>query len=256
VTVGTTTGSEYSAAAITNPGLLTNPDQFGPGGTAYVGPELYYAWGVPTGVKARFRTLTGEAEVTKNDEVEIFTLFAPEGTGKNYLEKFPYDGIGGKFNPSAGTNSVRNWLLFPTLRLPMLAEGWTTAASQDVLTTRVAPESVKDVKGTVMGLDEIHLLQAARLFRNDQNELVRVVFDTESSFVSDVLARNVVGLHFTYNPASRLLTMYMAARGAEADGVGHSRGQPKTWPSWLPPIASHDLRHRILTKNLTWRIRN
>jgi prepilin-type N-terminal cleavage/methylation domain-containing protein len=253
VTVANATAeSGYSAATITNPGLFTSPDLFGPGGAAYVGPELYYAWGVPTGAKARFRTSDGEAEVKNDDVVEIFQLFASGDTGKDYLEKFYYNGISGKFSLSAGANSVRRWLLFPTLRLPMLAESW----SSDVLMARVAPGSLQAVKGTVMGLDELHLIQAARLFRNDDNELVRVVFDTASSFVSEVLAHNVVGLHFTYNPDSRLLTMYIAARGTEADGAGHGQAQPKTWPSWLPPIASADLRHRVLTKNLTWRIRN
>jgi hypothetical protein len=135
----------------------------------------------------------------------------------------------------------------------MLAENWIT---DETLLARVAPGSVKDVKGTLMGLDEIHLIQAARLFRNNDNELVRVVFDTPSSFTSDVLAHNVVGLHFSYNPDSRLLTMYMAAGGTELDGVGHIREQPKNWPSWLPPINSDDLRRRIVTKSLTWRIRN
>jgi hypothetical protein len=253
------TGDAYNATTITNPGLLVSPDRFGPGGAAYVGPELYYAWAVPTGVKARFRKPDDEVTVTvgEGDPVEIFRLFASgddgsENYGRNYLEKIRYDGISGNFSPSAGSNSVRNWLLFPTLRLPMRAESW----SGGVLTTRVAPESAKEVTSTLMGLDEIHLIQAARLFRNNQNELVRVVFDTEASSESDVLAHNVVGLHFTYNPVSRLLTMYIAARGMEADGTGHGQGQPQTWPSWLPPIASSDLRYRILTKNLTWRIRN
>jgi prepilin-type N-terminal cleavage/methylation domain-containing protein len=248
----TTAGSGYNAATITAPSLFTSLDLFGPGGAAYVGPELYYAWGIPTGVKARFRTANGETEVKNDDVVEIFDLFAPAGAGKDYLEKFHYDGIDGTFSLSAGADSVRRWLLFPTLRLPMLTDTW----SSDVLTTLVAPGSVKEVKGTVMGLDEIHLIQAARLFRNDDNELVKVVFDTAESVESEVLAHNVVGLHFTYNPVSRLLTMYIAARGTEADAPGHARAQPRNWPSWLPPIADSDLRYRILTKNLTWRIRN
>ena len=142
----------------------------------------------------------------------------------------------------------------------MLAEGWDTSMDSegawDVLNTTVAPESEMPVKGTLMGLDEIHLIQAARLFRNDRNELERVVFDTPSSFTSDILAHNVVGLQFTYNPVSRLLTMHLAVSGTEVDGVGHSYAQPKTWPSWLPPIDEEHLRRRIVTKSLTWRIRN
>ncbi|MDR1048998.1 MAG: prepilin-type N-terminal cleavage/methylation domain-containing protein [Synergistaceae bacterium] len=250
VVVANATGSSgYSAATITNPGLLS-------GTTTYVGPELYYAWGVPTGVKARFRTPTGAVEVEKNDIVEIGPFFAPEDTGRDYLEKLRYRDIGGNFTPSVGANSVRRWLLFPTLRLPMLAESWTTKGGEDVLTARVAPESTKNVKGVLMGLDEIHLIQAARLFRNDNNELVRVVFDTGSSSETEVLARHVVGLHFAYDPDSRLLTMYIAARGTVANGTGHTLAQPKDWPSWLPPIDASELPFRILTKSLTWRIRN
>jgi prepilin-type N-terminal cleavage/methylation domain-containing protein len=260
VTVANATTGAYSAATITNPGLSTaSPDLLGPGG-AYVGPELYYAWAVPTGVKARFSTVTGatEVEVKKNDVVKISELFAVSKNvdGKSCLESVRYDGLNGNFHPSASGNSVKKWLLFPTLRLPMMAEEWRVEDGKNVLMTRVAPSSQKDVTGTVMGLDEIHLIQAARLFRNDQNELVRVVFDTESSSQSEVLARNVVGLHFTYNPRLRILTMYIAVSGMEADGVGHSRAQPQSWPSWLPPIAESDLRYRILTKSLTWRIRN
>jgi hypothetical protein len=249
-----TPGSVYDATTITNPGLTTDANLFGPGGNAYVGPELYYAWAVPTGVKARFHTPTFETEVEKNDEVDITDLYNPDGTtDKNYLANFRYDSINGNFSPSlSDADSVKNWLLFPTLRLPMRAEEW----DGDKLVTKVAPESAKDVKGTLMGLDEIHLIQAARLFRNAGNELVRVVFDTASSSESEVLAHNVVGLHFTYNPTSRLLTMYIAAKGMERDGVGNSPAQPTTWPSWLPPIAASDLRYRILTKTLTWRIRN
>jgi hypothetical protein len=250
VVVANTTGSGgYSAATITNPGQS---------GTAYVGPELYYAWGVPTGVKAQFRTPSGAVEVGKNDIVEIGPFYAPNGTnnGKDYLETILYKGIEGHFDPDAGADSVRGWLLFPTLRLPMLAEDWTTNSSgKDMLTAHVAPGSTKDVKGVLMGLDEIHLIQAAHLFRNDRNELVRVVFDTATSFKSEVLARNVVGLGFAYDPDSRLLTMYIAARGTEVDGTGHRPAQPQGWPSRLP-IDPSDLRYRILTKSLTWRIRN
>jgi hypothetical protein len=246
VTVANTNvDSKYDEETIRNlnPGLSKNPDLFGPGGGAYVGPELYYAWAVPTGAKARFSTSDG------GKTVEISEIFAPiVGEGIDFLKEFPYDGISGKFDPTIGANSVRKWLLFPTLRLPMRADKWTAGG----VDTTVAPGS-ENVRGVVMGLDELHLIQAARLFRNDDDELVKLVFDTESSFSSEVLARGVVGLQFTYNPDSRLLTMYVAARGTEGKGAG---AQPPMWPSWLPPIASSDLRYRILTRSLTWRIRN
>ena len=53
-----------------------------------------------------------------------------------------------------------------------------TGREETELLTQVAPapNSVPAVHGTAMGLDEIHLIQAARLYRNENNELVRVVF--------------------------------------------------------------------------------
>jgi hypothetical protein len=116
----------------------------------------------------------------------------------------------------------------------------------------------KLLTGTLTELDEIHLVQAARLYRNTNGELIRIIFGSDyaasATNAADHLAYGIVGLQFTYNPVSRLLTMYIAARGGEKKTV--PSGRPPAWPSWLPPISSDDLRYRVLVKSLTWRIRN
>jgi hypothetical protein len=188
-------------------------------------------------------------------------LYAPDSSpGGLYLQKFQHDGRGVGLETANRGKNTRTWLLFPTLRLPMLVE----TLKDDELAVAVAPEDELAVRGTVMGLDEIHLIQAARLYRNANNELVRVTFGSNytddpddlnpNDNTEDILARNVVGLHFIYNPESRLLTMFIATRGQEEDGLNKASGP--LWPSLLPPIDSAHLGYRISTKSLTWRIRN
>jgi hypothetical protein len=133
----------------------------------------------------------------------------------------------------------------------MLFNGWHgTDGAFDVL---VAPTNELNVEGAIKELVEIHMIQAARLFR-ENNELVQVVF-TGTGTTREVLARNVVGLQFAFDPESRLLTMYVAARGQEPNPVG-VQNQPFAWPDWLGPIDTGDARFRVVVKNLTWRIRN
>jgi hypothetical protein len=154
---------------------------------------------------------------------------------------------------------MREWVILPTLRLPLRAYQWdgdslkVTAAP--VLDSRIP--SGWSMSRTIMELDEAHLLQAARLYRRN-DELRRVVFNDNyaaagGNFQEDILARNIVGLQFIYHPAERLLTMYIAARGTER----LTSRQPLDWPSWLPEqISAADSRYRIVVKALTWRIRN
>jgi len=241
--------------------LGTPAGVLGSGGDAYIGPELYYAWGIPTGVKAWFEV--GADRTADNDHrLRITELISPTSDNVvEYLQNFVFDIHNAGLLAAPQTQNTRSWLLFPTLRLPMLLEEWAPADAPAGLAVRVAPvdESVLPVKGTLMGFDEIHLIQAARLHRNANNELVRVVFhgdyNTPNGIRTDVLARNIVGLQFVYNPVSRLLTMYIAARGHERNAVG--AGRNSGWPAWLPEqIAVSDSRFRTVVKALTWRIRN
>jgi len=232
----------------------------GSGGKAFIGPELYYAWGIPTGVKAMYEAPGQAKTVTNAGVLNIKELFSPTSASvAEYLQNFVYDGRPIGIPTTTRSRDTRSWLLFSTLRLPMLLEQWTSSG----IDVRVAPvnDSILAVEGTVMGFDEIHLIQAARLYRNANNELVRVVFHgdytTDEGRRTDVLAKSIVGLQFVYNPVSRLLTMYIASRGHDTgSGSSYDHRRGDTWPSWLPPLDASDTRHRIVVKTLMWRIRN
>lgn len=258
VTVGKTNSLDVYSVANIKADLLVDP-ALEPGGAAYVGPELYYAWGVPTGVKAETRP--GDQGIRNNGDVIVLEpLTAPvsSASGGDFLRDFAYDGrkIGLQSNNSAprGRNPA-TWLLFPTLKLPLLLTEWNS----NKLTATLAPNATMSLRGTVMGIDEVHLLQVARLRLNAHHELEQIVFGSDytnaSTNRSNILAHNIVGLQFVYNPVSRLLSMYIAARGTEAL-PRVSTGQPPSWPSWLPPLSTDALRYRILVKVVTWRIRN
>ncbi|MDR1875447.1 MAG: hypothetical protein LBQ90_10615 [Synergistaceae bacterium] len=224
------------------------------GGDVYVGPELYYAWAVPTGVRA---FTSSDVKVHRGATVTVTELLSPSGPGRAFLENFRYDGrlIGLTDDAASRGRNPASWLLFPTLRIPLLMKEWTA----DGLRATLAADAGQDMEGVLTGLDEVHLLQAARLYLSPDGELVQVIFGSdytdESTSTIDVLAHNIVGLQFAYNAASRLLTMYIAARGNERDAVA-VKTQPGGWPSWLPPIASDALSYRVATKAITWRIRN
>jgi prepilin-type N-terminal cleavage/methylation domain-containing protein len=233
---------------------------------AYLGPELYYTFGVPTGLKGKFTGNKGgvSVETADNDTTLAMTFFSIPSTShaanpKEHLEQLRHDGRNVGLQYSNLGRNTRSWVLFPTLRLPALFESWTGDSNMDV-TVVPAPTSEVNVRGTIMGLDEIHLVQTMRLYRNSRGELVRVIFGEDytnsAGRVEEVLARNIVALQFLYNPSTRLLTVYMAARGQEVEWAGASGRQIAGWPSKLPPLSSSDTRYRIVTKNLSWRVRN
>jgi hypothetical protein len=247
-------GAAYNATTLNGAGTRVEDARFNPGGAAYVGPELYYVWGVPTGIRGRYNP--GKKERGETTEVKLI----PSSTGDaaTFLRNFIYDGrrIGLQASASPGRDPA-TWFVFPTLRIPLLLE----EISGDVLVAALAPEASRNMQGTLMGLDEVHLIQAARLYRNARDELVQIVFGSDytdaSTETRNVLAHNIVGLQFVCNPVSRALTMYIASRGSERDSLTRTgTGQPTSWPSWLPPITPENLSYRISVKAVTWRIRN
>jgi hypothetical protein len=216
---------------------------------------------------------TKEPVMEANNGTELTLTFYPPDSAER-LQKFHRDrrNIGIPISGSAVPNSgrdTRTWLALPTLRLPLRADSWGGAGNNDLNVT-VAPvqQTVLDSLGltlmrTVMELDEVHLIQAARIYRSlppdpRPNELRRVTFGadytTTGGVYEETLTRNVVGLQFAYNPSTRLLTMYIAERGFERNATG--AGQPGIWPSWLPALSAADTQYRIVTKVLTWRVRN
>jgi hypothetical protein len=249
VTVGKANPSNAYDAASMQTDLTSTP-----GGDVYAGPELYYAWGVPTGIKAM---TSADVQVKRGASINVTELFAPSGTGRGFLENFSYDGrvIGLSDDSASRGRNPATWLLFPTLRIPLLMTEWTDKGLNAIL----AADADQDVEGLLTGLDEIHLLQAARLYLSPDGELTQVVFGRDytdpSTNVTNVLARGVVGLQFTYNPDLRLLTMYIAAQGNE-ENIITADAQPNGWPTWLPPLPSDALQHRVAVKAITWRIRN
>lgn len=250
---------------------LVNPQPHGPDRNLFIGPQLFYAWGVPTGVMA---TITGvdmaaaPARVTSGANLWLETRTI--ANGEDILCDVKWDGRNvGLLPVEAGgaSNNVRSWVLLPTLNIPLLVRSFVAGAptANSVLNVTAAPPTANAPQLTARDLttlDEIHLMQAARIFRDpDSLELRRVIMTEHNPaatvFPHEVLARNVVGLQFTFDPGAGVLTMFIAARGNERNPIGVQNGQqPRAWPSWLPDIAAEDTQFRIVVKTLTWRIRN
>jgi prepilin-type N-terminal cleavage/methylation domain-containing protein len=215
----------------------------------YVGTCLYYAWGVPTGLRVN-KDQTGEF---RSGESRTFTILEPDGVDR--LRSFQYEGRAvGILDAAEGKNSARCWMLFPTLRVPMLIR----SISRNTVTVELMP-SVVGRGGHLGGLEEIYLAQVRRLYVNEAKELVQEDmggdFTDASTRNSRVLAHNIAAVGFTYDRASRVLSMYIAARGANPTATS-ANGNPAGWPEEFPPLSAEDLRYRIVVENLAWRIRN
>jgi len=245
----------------------------GPNRNLFIGPQLFYAWAAPTGVRATVRGMPGEprpANAVRDTQMQLETRMGAGAavSGENALRNVRWDGRAVGLMPAdeaaGGSHNVRSWVLFPTLRIPMLANSFEAVASPNnsVLNVTIAPAAAGApplAAPEIMDLDEIHLMQAARIYRDAaSNELRRVVLtehNPAATFSHEVLARNVVGLQFAFDPESRILTMFMAARGNERNpAIGSGQFN---WPAWLPDqIAAEDALFRIVVKTLSWRVRN
>ncbi|MDR1623110.1 MAG: prepilin-type N-terminal cleavage/methylation domain-containing protein [Synergistaceae bacterium] len=258
VTVGNHNPSNEYNATTMDGSVNWRADASLPGGGVYAGRELYYAWGIPTGLKARYTSSSPDpTKVQKGDKVTVTKFYTSSGvSGKNFLENFKYESrtIGLQDNNASRGRNPATWLLFPTLRVPLLLEGWT---SEGLIAT-LAADADQSVEGLVMGLDEVHLLQVARLRLNTREELEQIIFGADytdaTSNTVKILAERIVGVHFSYNPLTRLLTMYIAARGRERHPVAFA--PPHAWVSWLPALPAEALHYRLAAKSITWRIRN
>jgi prepilin-type N-terminal cleavage/methylation domain-containing protein len=248
-----------------------------PGGEeAYGGTVLYYAWSIPTGIHIRgvhdplnaSKSLIGE-DIEKNMGVK-FQLNDTADMTK--LETFTYEGrqvgLSMQDSPNASLASTRRWITFPTLRVPFWVSGWNKngtnmgngSITNNSITTSMAPGSAVEFRRIFANYEEIHLVQACRLYL-DNGTLVQEFFDT--GYASDTnrvrvdLASGIAELYFTFNPVRRLLTMYIAARGSDPLPIGTSAVNLLAWPNYIPAtIASADLRYRLLMNTVTWRIRN
>jgi hypothetical protein len=146
-------------------------------------------------------------------------------------------------------------------------------SSDNTLQVQVAPYSYNNhdgidrnvlIGGRILGYEEVHLIQSASLFVNDDNELIQRVFmgkpTASGGSVDKVLARNIAGVCFRFDPDSRLLTFYVAAFGENVIPPDQ-RALPAAWPAIATPAqyfknAARVLQHRILVESMIWRIRN
>ncbi|MDR1623170.1 MAG: hypothetical protein LBS00_12455 [Synergistaceae bacterium] len=259
----------------------------------YGGPVLYYAWSIPTGVHIRravnrtpgpdydkdlapVSVALLDSDVKSGTQIR-FSLLNDAGDITR-LEQFrsPYDGrpIGLSMNNTANDSlaSTRRWITFPTLRVPFWVSCWNNAGDNrgngstenDTLMTEMAPgaELLSDDMFTRVfaNYEEVHLVQACRLYV-ENGVLIQEFFDTgyenASNRVRVEMAQGIVGLYFTFDAERRLLTMYIAARGNDPIPVGKKTSPPLIWPNYPgAAIASADLRYRVVTSMMTWRIRN
>jgi hypothetical protein len=234
------------------------------GSDIYVGPQVYYTWAEPIVLRdggARFPLKVrppadGNIDF-KNGDVKHFSFVFPNSaaTALNFtLDEGRSSGLA----PSSGKD-MRSWVTFPTLRIPMRVV--TVNTGDNSIDLQLAPNCTKPLAGILGGYEELHVIQACRLYVNTNHELVREIFgsDYTSSAATantvDILAKNVAGMFFRFDQANRLLTMYLAIAGEEVSQAT-DLGAPAAWPSFAPPLPSWALRRRIEAQSITWRIRN
>jgi prepilin-type N-terminal cleavage/methylation domain-containing protein len=249
---GPITLGQHNSADVYAKGAMVQTLTSAGGRAFYQGPELYYAWSVPTGIKVRYPYAADGGKIEARGTVLELEIL--ESTGLNALGNFKYDSrnIGMTKNDAKNPSS---WILFPTSRVPLLVKEIETGGEKDLLKAEVAPGSPITMSGPFTGLDEVCLPQVARLYLNDDGELVQLVFGSDyedgATATRNVLARNIVGLHFTYDPQLRLLSMYIAARGEEGnlDNVVSA----DVWPSFAGELPRD---RRLVVNRIDWRIRN
>jgi hypothetical protein len=257
-------------------------------GNVYVGPQLYYAWafpftmetskhfikvGNPNSSDVIITDASREAGVIEGivsgdvsamywngNSVPSLTFHFALPNAVQRLQNFTLDGQNVSLQVSNGRD-VRSWVIFPTLRVPMLVRGISPGSTgTQTLALRMAPGSstAMPLEGLLGGFEEVYGVRVARLYVDQNRRLVQEVFgsdftDGDTSRIN-ILAYNVAGMYFRFDVRNRLLTMYLAMRGEELDSA--ARGTPPAWPSFAAPFSEADKRFRIITQSMTWRIRN
>jgi len=247
-----TIGLNNSEDVYDKAGMVTTLVTDRSGRLIYHGPELYYAWGVATGVRVKLPDRVPAGHRKSGDEVLFDVLdYDNDMTGLDFLQRFKYDNKNMGISVNDGRNPA-SWILLPTTRVPMLV----TDVDEGSKTMKVvlAPGAPR-MGGPITGIDEVVFPMAARLFRGANDELVQIVFGSDftdpSTNKRNVLAHNIVGLHFAYDPELRIVTMYIAAKGEES---GLHNSPPDEWPDDIaPPLPAGS---RIVVNRVNWRIRN
>ena len=248
------------------------------GTDVYAGAEMVYvagipAWGEHNGVRSVLKVdaTNSDRYVSSNTDI-TFTL--QQDNGVRQLQDYREEGRAAGVR-AASANDPRSWMLLPGLQLPLLVTGLDTGAN--TLTARIAPYSKLSRAGTLGGFEEIYLVKAARVFVNENRQLVQEIFGedignfgsgtAEASPTSTVriLAENIARVAFFFDPAGRTLTMHIAAFGSQLDPTGGGAGgvQPTGWPltddstvNSRISLPTELLNRRIVLGSRVWRIRN
>ena len=250
----------------------------------YVGHSLYCVWAVPTGVLLSpdfgvspaipRDTSKNCVNYEKNKETAAYWNDAENPT----LKLYPVNGASGighlrNFETNSGREigvlteikNHRSWIVLPSFGVPLQVN----AVNADHLEARVAPFALESsafttpdkkilLGGQLRGLEEVCLLQVVRLQVRD-GRLIRSVYEEHKKApVEEVVAENIAAACFRFDPASRLLTMTLAARGINNPKV--KPGVPESWPKNEAPVedyfSARDRNLRLLVESMTWRIRN
>jgi len=232
----------------------------------FVGPQLFYSWGVPTGVRVGINVAANPAATTNlNLELDVFPHVAAGGGTVAGVQALLDLGLQTTVGHATDGANLHTWLLLPTVRVPMRAMDFNINGMTSTLDVTVVPNESGNALGvsqafmaggevTARALDEVHLIRAARLFLDGPSRELRRVF-LNAPFNEVTLARNIVGLAFTFNPENRLLTMHIAAEGHDGGAVG--RQAEPNWPAAeFGALLAGSAGRRIAVRNLSWRIRN
>ena len=221
-------------------------------GGYYSGPELYYAWAMPTGVLVSSdfgRRMKKPSTLSTLENYNVLSDDRGYWSGDSLHLKM----IGGGAVPV----SADGWIVFPSFGAPL----WVRANTAGHTAVSVAPGAHKKkvlLGGVLYGMEEVHRVRAARL-RVASGDLIQELYETPPQNRPSrvrVLARNIVGAWFRFNPKDRILTFSLAARGLNVTLAERASGvRPRGWPAGAPNIRE-GRNHRILVESMTWRIRN
>ena len=244
----------------------------------YAGAEMVYATGIPVwGEHNGMRSVLKVDATNSNRYVSgntniTFTLQQDNGVRQLQDHREDRREAGVRIGP---TNDPRSWMLLPGLQLPLLVTGLDIGAN--TVTAQIAPHSKLSLAGTLGGFEEIYLIKAARVFVNENHQLVQEIFgedisnfgngtiETSSTSTVRILAENIAGVAFFFDPAGRTLTMHIAAFGSQLDPTGGGAGgvQPAGWPltddstvNSRISLPTELLNRRIVLGSRVWRIRN
>ena len=221
-------------------------------GGYYSGSELYYAWATPTGVLV---SSDFGKRIRKPGTLSTFENYNVLSDDRGYWSG---DGLNLKMvGGGAVPVSADGWVVFPSFGAPLWVRGNTVGHTA----VSVAPGAHKKkvlLGGVLYGMEEVHRVRAARL-RVASGDLIQELYETPPQNRPSrvrVLARNIVGAWFRFNPKDRILTFSLAARGLNVTLAERASGvRPQGWPAGAPNIRE-GRNHRILVESMTWRIRN